>query len=78
MQHVPAGSVMVGDRNFGVFSTAYSAQQLGHAAVLRSTAVQPKSLMGGPISRSGDYPVHWRASRWDGRRQRPWADRAED
>jgi hypothetical protein len=73
MQHVPAGSVMVGDRNFGIFSTAYRAQQLGHAVVLRLTAVRAKSLMGGPISRSGDYPVRWRASRWDGRKQRPWA-----
>jgi hypothetical protein len=72
LQHVPAGSVIVGDRNFGIFSTAYSAQQRGQGVVLRLTAVRAKSLMGGPISCTGDYPVRWRASRWDGKRQRPW------
>ena len=70
IEHVPAGSVIVGDRNFGIFSTAYCAQQGGHGVVLRLTAVRAKSLMGGPISRAGDYPVRWRASRWDGKKQR--------
>ena len=77
MAHVPAGSVIVGDRNFGIFSTAYSTQQAGHKAVLRLTAVRAKSLLGGPIARPGEYPVRWRASRWDGRKKnqppaRPW------
>ncbi len=74
MQHVPGGSVMMGDRNFGIFSTAYSAQQQGHGVVLRLTAARAKSksLMGGPISRVGDYPVCWRPSRWDGKGQRQW------
>jgi hypothetical protein len=72
MQHVPAGSVIIGDRNFGIFSTAYSAQQQGLAVVGRLTAARAKSLMGGPISRVGDYPVCWRPSRWDGKGQRHW------
>ena len=74
MQHVPAGSVIVGDRNFGIFSTVYSAQQLGLSVVVRLTAARSKSqsLMGGPISRAGDYPVCWRPSRWDGKGQRHW------
>lgn len=72
IEHVPAGSVIVGDRNFGIFSTAYSAQQRGHGVVLRLTAVRAKALLGGPISRTGDYPVRWQASRWDGRKQRHW------
>jgi hypothetical protein len=71
MEHVPAGSVLVGDRNFGIFSSAYSAQQAGHKPVLRLTAVRAKSLMGGPIARPGDYAVRWRASRWDGRKKNP-------
>jgi hypothetical protein len=75
--HVPAGSVILGDRNFGIFATAYNAQQAGLKSVVRLTAVRAKSLMGGPIARAGDYPVCWRASRWDGRKQgqpeaRPW------
>jgi hypothetical protein len=72
MQQVPAGSVIVGDRNFGIFSTVYSAQQQGLPVVVRLTAARAKSLMGGPISRAGDYPVDWRPSRWDGKGQRPW------
>lgn len=73
MQPLPKGSVIVGDRNFGIFSSAYSAQQRGLGAVLRLTAVRAKSLRGGPISRSGDYPVCWRPSRWDGKKGlRPW------
>ena len=78
MQHVPAGSVIVGDRNFGIFSTVYSAQQQGLPVVVRLTAAraQSKSLMGSPISRAGDYPVCWRPSRWDGKGQRRWPDDA--
>ena len=74
MQHVPAGSVIVGDRNFGIFSTVYSAQQQGLPVVVRLTAAraQSKALMGGPISRTGDYPVCWRPSRWDGKGHRQW------
>jgi len=74
MQHVPTGSVIVGDRNFGIFSTVYSAQRRGLPAVVRLTAVraQSKSLMGAPIAREGDDPVCWRASRWDGKGQGDW------
>jgi hypothetical protein len=75
--HVPAGSVIIGDRNFGIFATAYHAQQTGHEAIVRLTAVRAKRLMGGPIAREGDYAVCWRASRWDGRKKKkpqppPW------
>jgi hypothetical protein len=77
MEHIPAGSVIVGDRNFGIFATAYSAQQAGHKCIVRLTAVRAKSLMGGPIAHEGDCAVRWRASRWDGRKKgqpqlRPW------
>jgi hypothetical protein len=72
LQHIPAGSVIVGDRNFGIFSTAYSAQQRGHRVVVRMTAVRAKALLGRPISGSGDYTVGWRASRWDGKGKRHW------
>src|SRR5260370_40029548 len=60
-----SGSAIVGDRNFGIFSTAYGAQQSGHRVILRLTAVRAKSLMGGPIARTGDYPLRWQASRFD-------------
>lgn len=74
MQRLAAESVVVADRNFGIFSTAYHAQQRRLEVVLRLTAVRAKALLGRPISRSGDYEVSWRASRWDGKKkgQRPW------
>ncbi len=75
--HLPAGSVVIGDRNFGVFSTAYHVQQAGLQSVVRLTTVRAKALMGSPLARPGDYPVRWRTSRWDGRKKnqsqpRPW------
>jgi hypothetical protein len=70
MRPVPAGSVMVGDRNFGVFSIAYGAQQRGQGVVLRLTAERAKALAGGPISQAGDSALCWRASRWE-RAKRP-------
>jgi hypothetical protein len=72
MDHIPAKSAIVGDRNFGIFFTAYGAQQRGCGSVLRLTAVRAKSLMGGPISQSGDYPVRWQASRLDRKKHPQW------
>src|SRR3984957_12725866 len=74
IQHLPAGSMVVADRNFGIFSPAYSAHRRQLETVVRLTAVRAKALLGRPISRAGDYPVSWRASRWDGKKkgQRPW------
>jgi hypothetical protein len=73
MDPLPPGGVIVGDRNFGIFATAYAAHQRGHQVVIRLTADRAKRLVGGPISREGDYQVEWRASRWDkvGRANRP-------
>lgn len=71
-KHVPAGSVIIGDRNFGIFSVAYHAQQQGHGIVVRLTAVRARKLAGGTISRAVDQPVPWRTSRWDGKKNRTW------
>ena len=67
VEHIPAGSVILGDRNFGIFFTAYGAQQRDCGAVFRLTAVRAKSLMGGPISQSGDYPVRSQPAGWIGK-----------
>jgi hypothetical protein len=72
-QHVPPGSVIIGDRNFGIFSVAYQAQQQGHGIIVRLTAVRAHKLAGGAISRAVDQPVEWRTSRWDGKKNRTWA-----
>jgi len=62
---LPPGAVIIGDRNFGIFATAYAAHQRGHQVVIRLTAERAKRLMRAPISQPGDYAVEWRASRWD-------------
>lgn len=72
LEPIPAGSVIVGDRNFGIFSTAYGAQRREQKVIVRLTAVRAKALMGGPISRSGDYPVCWQASRLDRKKHPHW------
>lgn len=61
----PAGAVIIGDRNFGTFSMAYAMHLRGHSPLIRLTKVRAHKIMGGPISREGDYPVEWTASRWD-------------
>lgn len=65
MGFLPAGSVVVGDRNFGIFSIAYAAQQRGLRVLLRLTETRARKLAG-PISQPGEYPLRWKASRWDG------------
>jgi hypothetical protein len=72
IQALPAESVIVADRNFGIFSVAYAARCRGSAVVLRMTDVRARKLAG-PISKPGEYPVIWKASRWDGGKHRPWA-----
>jgi hypothetical protein len=75
MAQVPAGAVIVGDRNFGIFATAYHRQQAGHASIVRLTAERAQRLLGGPIGRAGAYPISWRPSRLDGKRKGqlpPW------
>jgi hypothetical protein len=71
-KHVPAGSVIIDDRNFGIFSVAYHAQQQGHEMIVRLTSVRARKLAGGPISCAVDQPVQWRTSRWDGKKNRTW------
>lgn len=75
IQALPAGSMVVADRNFGIFSVAYAAQRRGMAVVLRMTDVRARKLAG-PISKPGEYPVVWKASRWDGSKHRSWPEEA--
>lgn len=70
IQALPLDSVIVADRNFGVFSVAYAAHNKRMAVVLRLTDVRARKLAGS-ISKPGDYPVVWRASRWDGGKGQP-------
>lgn len=56
MQQLPAGAVILADCNFGIFSTAYSAQQRQHPVVLRLTKARAWKLAGQAISRVGSKP----------------------
>jgi putative transposase len=69
MDSLPAQSVVVGDRNFGIFSIAYAAQQRGLRVLLRLTEVRARKLAG-PISRPGERGLNWQASRWDSGKKR--------
>jgi hypothetical protein len=64
MDKLPAGSRIVGDRNFGVFSIAYAAHQRGLPMLLRLTEQRARKLCG-TINEPGAYAVEWRASRAD-------------
>jgi len=75
IQALPTGSVVVADRNFGIFSVAYAAQRRGIVVVLRMTDVRARKLAG-PISKPGAYGVAWKASRWDGGKHRTWPEEA--
>jgi putative transposase len=69
MRALPPGSVVVGDRNFGVFSIAWQARQLGLEVVIRMTTDRARKVAGEPIGVEGERAVRWLASRFDGRRQ---------
>jgi putative transposase len=71
MGSLPTNAVIVGDRNFGIFSMAYAAQQRSLAVVLRLTDVRARKLAG-PICQPGEYRVSWKPSRWDGGKRRCW------
>jgi len=69
MDSLAPDAIVVGDRNFGVFSIAWGARQRGLAVVTRLTGERARKLAGGPIGEQGEQPVRWTASRFDGRRQ---------
>jgi hypothetical protein len=71
MESLPTNAVILGDRNFGIFSMAHAAQQRSLAVVLRLTDVRARKLVG-PICQPGEYRVSWKASRWDGSQRRCW------
>lgn len=61
MDSVPRQGLIVADRNFGVFSIAYAAQQRGLNVVVRLTQ-QRAFKFAGPISRPGCAEIVWKPS----------------
>jgi hypothetical protein len=72
MALLPRESVVLGDRNFGVFSVTYAAQQKELQVVFRLTAARAKKLAGA-ICKPGAYEVLWEPSRWE-RQHHPHLD----
>src|ERR1035437_852598 len=67
-ERVPAGAVLVGDINFGVFSVAYAADQHQNPVVLRMQERRARALLGGPLEDGIDREMEWRAGHDDRKR----------
>jgi len=69
MDQLPPQSVVVGDRNFGVFSIAFATQSKGHHVLVRMTKARAQRVWGGSLPTSnGDREVEWVPTRDDRRR----------
>ena len=69
LEPLPPGSVIIGDRNFGIFAIAHAAHQRGHRMVIRLTDQRAKRLMAASITEPCDCPVEWRPSQRERVRQ---------
>jgi hypothetical protein len=65
IDRLPEGSVVVDDRNFGVFSVVWYADRKKHPIVVRLTDVRARSLNGGNLPSEADHWIDWKPSRWD-------------
>ena len=64
---IPAGAMVVADRNFGVFSLAYDLLELGHPCLVRLTDARFQKVLGKSIQECKDqeYDVVWETSKFD-------------
>lgn len=76
MDRLPSGAVVMGDRNFGIFSTAWAAAQRSHPVVLRLTKARAQKLVG-PITTAREWKVAWQPSRADRAKCGMWPAEAE-
>jgi hypothetical protein len=67
LEALPPGSVIIGDRNFGIFATAYAGHLRGHQVIVRLTEKRAKSLVG-KIAAAGAFPLQWRPSKFERRK----------
>ena len=66
LERLPAGSVLMGDINFGVFSVAYAAQRHDHDMLWRLQENRARLIAGGrPLISGMDQPVGWKPSPHD-------------
>lgn len=67
LQRLPSGALVLGDRNFGVFSVAWAACEQGHPVLLRLTNARARNLLGGSLESSVDREAVWRPSAYERR-----------
>lgn len=71
LRRLPEAAIALGDRNFGVFSVAYHAEQQKHPGLFRLTALRAQKLNGGALPSAGtDRNIRWTPTRED-RRSNP-------
>lgn len=68
MDQLSAGNVLMGDANFGVFSTVWAAQQRSLLVLFRLTQARAKALLGTNKLEDGERQIDWRPSQRDRRR----------
>lgn len=68
---LPAASVVIGDRNFGIFAFGWQVRQAGHDILLRLTKIRFQSMVRKAKSVGpGQWKLTWQPTRWD-RKQNP-------
>ena len=68
MRRLPAGAVLLADRNFAVFSVAWAAQQNSFGVLFRITEARAQKIAGGFLPpANSECQVEWRPSRADRR-----------
>jgi hypothetical protein len=66
LPRLPRASVIVYDRNFGIFAMTHAAVQAGHDVVVRMTAQRFRAVTRGMRQTGpGEWRGEWRPSRWD-------------
>jgi hypothetical protein len=67
IKRAPAGSVILGDGNFGIFSFAYAVQQSDRRMVFRLTAKRARAMGAARLLPQGEMDFCWKPSRHDRR-----------
>jgi hypothetical protein len=63
LDRIPPESVIIGDRNFGVFSIAYAIGQRGQKPIIRLSKPRAEKLVGRALTERGVHEVEWRPSK---------------
>jgi hypothetical protein len=65
LDRLPPDALVVGDRNFGVFSVAYSVWRSGRKVLFRMTKQRAESIAGAPLIAGSEQSLVWRPTRWE-------------